>query len=625
MSGLATVGTVLAACAPKVVEVTKLVEKVVRETVMVAGTPQVDEKLVKVTVVVEKEVEKEVTKIVEVEKVKEVGIRHVPRERTVIFYFGGSGGTWASAGICNPYAIGWTHQNGEACCIEGLEYYSAFADEFQPWLAESHEFSADYTELVIKIRKGAEWSDGEPFTARDVAFTLNMLIDYAPQLRNSSRVKEWVEEVTAVDDFTCKIKFFTPQPRFYFDYLTFKFDTGIYIIPEHIFKDVEDVTAFKFFDPEKGWPVVTGPYNYTYFTNTQKFLDRRDDWWAAKIGFMPLPEPERILCLPMVDDTMAAQLCITNQIDACLDLRPATIATILEQNPNVVTHSMRKPPYGYVDWWPNNIWFNVLEEPFSNPDIRWAVSYVIDRQQAIDVAYGTDCGTPNVLFLPTYKSLMPFLENIEDLLEKYPTNEYNLEKSAELMEKNGYTKDSEGFWEKDGKRFSFGLGGWQIYADIGPVLVELLRKGGFEVDFNMAADHSQRKSVGEPNYAWLVGHGGSVGPDPFLSCDLYNARTVAKTGEPDSSWRWKNEAYTAIIDEMASVPMGDPKVMELWREAMEIWLRELPSLPFIQWYHRIPMNFTYWTGWPTEEDPYLNGAPWHLTWPRIIDRLKAVK
>jgi len=409
--------------------------------------------------------------------------------------------------------------------------------------------------------------------------------------------------------------------------LTFKFDTGIKIVPEHIFKDVEDPTAFKFFDPEKGWPVVTGPYNYTYFTNTQKFLDRRDDWWAAKIGFRPLPEPERILCLPMVDDTMAAQLAINNTLDACLDLRPATIKTILEQNPKIVTHSMRKPPYGYVDWWPNNMGWNASEPPFDNPDIRWAISYAIDRQKCIDVAYGKDAGTPNQLFLPAYKSLQPFMDNIADLLEKYPTNEFNLEKSAALMEKNGYKKDSDGFWSKDGKRFSFGLGGWQIYADIGPVLAEMLRNGGFEVDFNMAADHSQRMGIGEPNYAFLNGHGGSVGPDPFLSCDLYNGRRVMPTGESGwgSIWRWKNDAYTAIIDEMSTVPMGDPKVMELWHQAMEIWLKELPSVPFIQWYHRIPMNLTYWEGWPTEEDCYLNAAPWHLTWPRVIERLKAVK
>ena len=131
----------------------------------------------------------------------------------------------------------------------------------------------------------------------------------------------------------------------------------------------------------------------------QKFMDRRDDWWAVKTGFAKLPEVERVLALPMVDDTKAAQLSINNSLDACLDIRPNVMKTILEQNPNVIAHSMRKPPYGYMDWWPNNIGFNDLEPPYNNPDIRWAVSYAIDRAEAINVAYD-GAGTPNKLFLP---------------------------------------------------------------------------------------------------------------------------------------------------------------------------------------------------------------------------------
>ncbi|MBC7237516.1 MAG: ABC transporter substrate-binding protein, partial [Chloroflexi bacterium] len=563
-----------------------------------------------------------------VEKVVETGIRNIPRERTLVIYFGGSGGTWTNAGIGSPYATGYTHQNGDSATIEGLEYYSAFANEFWPWTAESHEYNSDGTELTIKIRKGVEWSDGVPFTAKDVAFTLNGLIAQAPALRNSAYVKEWVKEAKAVDDYTVKVTFNKPNWRFYFEYLTFKFDTGIYIVPEHIYKDQADWTKFLNFDVDKGWPVTTAPYRYTYWTNMQKFEDRRDDWWAAKIGFAKLPKVERILCLPMVDDTKAAQLSINNSLDACLDLRPNIIKTILEQNPNVIAHTGKKKPYGYVDWWPNNMGFNDLEPPYNNPDIRWAVSYAIDRDQAIQVAYD-GAGTPNKLFLPdpsVYKGLKPFMDAIEDLFEQYPTNKYDPAKSAELLEKNGYKKNKDGFWEKDGQVLTLNVGGWQIYADIGPVIAEQLRKNGFNADFSMPSDYSTRIGEGRVN-GFLNGHGGSVGPDPYFSCDLYNAKRVMPTGQSGwgSVWRWKNEAYTAIVDEMGTVPIGDPRVKELFRKAMEIWLKELPSVPLIQWYHRIPMNLTYWKGWPWEEDPYLNGAFWHLTFPRIIDRLEPVK
>jgi peptide/nickel transport system substrate-binding protein len=495
----------------------------------------------------------------------------------VVLYFGGSGGTWANSGIGSPYATGYTHQNGDAATIEGLQYYSSFADEFWPWTAEGDSYNADGTELTIKIRKGVEWSDGTPFTAKDVAFTLTQMAAQAPALRNSAYVKEWVKEAVAVDDFTCKVTFTKPNWRFYFDYLTFKFDTGIYIMPEHIYKDQADWTTFLNFDVDKGYPVTTAPYHYTYWTNMQKFEDRRDDWWAAKTGFAKLPEPERILCLPMVDDTKAAQLSINNSLDACLDLRPNIMKTILDQNPNVIAHTGKKKPYGYVDWWPNNMGFNDIEEPYSNPDIRWAVSYAIDRQQAIDVAYD-GAGQMNNLFLPDYLSLKPFKDAIADLLVQYPTNEYNPAKSAELLEKNGYAKNKDGFWEKGGEVLKLEVGGWQIYADFGPVIAEQLRKNGFDASFGMPSDYSDRIGLGTVN-GFLNGHGGSVGPDPYLSCDLYNGKRVMPTGESgwSSVWRWKNEAYTAIIDEMGTVPMGDPKVKELFPRPQRSGCRSCPA------------------------------------------------
>ena len=45
--------------------------------------------------------------------------------------------------------------------------------EIIPWMGESWQYSADYTTLEIKIRKGVEWSDGQPFTAKDCVFTIN--------------------------------------------------------------------------------------------------------------------------------------------------------------------------------------------------------------------------------------------------------------------------------------------------------------------------------------------------------------------------------------------------------------------------------------------------------------------
>ena len=62
------------------------------------------------------------------------------------------------------------------------------------------------------------------------------------------------------------------------------------------------------------------------------------------------------------------------------------------------------------------------------------------------------------------------------------------------------------------------------------------------------------------------------------------------------------------MDEMARLPADDPWFMVLYRRAMDIWLKELPSIPLLAWHQRVPCNGTYWKGWPTAENPYVNSA-----------------
>lgn len=552
---------------------------------------------------------------------KEVAPKPVPRNRTLIMIFGGSAGQFQDTGIGNPYAVGFTHQIGNAAMWEPLYYYSAFADKMIPWLAESHEYNEDFTELIVRIREGAEWADGTPFTARDVEFTVKMLLKHAPKLQYSPEMRDWVKEITAVNDRTVRVVFNAPNPRFLFDYFTFKFDTGMKIVPEHIFKDVEDPSAFTFYDPAKGWPFGTGAYRITLWTPTQKFMDLRPDWWAAKVGIANLPKVERMIFLPWSDETKAAQLVVTNEVDATLDLRPATIKSVLQQNPNVITHTFDKPPYGYVDWWPISLWFNCEMPPYNDPDVRWAVSYAIDREELVRVAY-EGAGQATTVPYPYYPPLMKYIDSIKDLLEQYPTNLYNPAMSERLMRGRGYVTDSEGFWvDAEGKRVQAVIYGFPIFADIGPIIAEQLRKAGFEASYTMPADSYDRMADGTA-LTMLFGHGASIA-DPYFTLTLFHSRNYKPTGTPTYPFsRWRNEEFDKIVDEMGKVPMDDPRLFDLFHKAMEIWLRELPDAPLVQWHHRIPMNTTYWTNWPTEKNPYVNGAFWHLTLPLLLMNLE---
>jgi len=158
------------------------------------------------------------------------------------------------------------------------------------------------------------------------------------------------------------------------------------------------------------------------------------------------------------------------------------------------------------------------------------------------------------------------------------------------------------------------FGGFQ---DIGPVIVEQLKRGGFDASFRMLSDVYDQMSQGEAR-AFLNGHGGSV-RDPYFTLRLYHSRFVKPTGTPaEHFWRWSNPEFDAIVDQMGKTDPSDPELQKLFHQAMEIWLHDLPSVPLVQWYHRIPHNETYWKNWPTAQNPYINSAYWHRTFLLVL-------
>jgi peptide/nickel transport system substrate-binding protein len=304
---------------------------------------------------------------------------------------------------------------------------------------------------------------------------------------------------------------------------------------------------------------------------------------------------------------------INNEIDTSLDLRPPVIKTVVEQNEKVITHTGREAPFGYTDWWPNSLWFNCSAPPFDDPEIRNAINHAIDRNQIVEIGYeGAGSGTD--LPFPEFPSLQQYFDAAKPLLEQYPTAAYDLAKTDEIMGAKGYTKNANGLWEKDGATIEMVIYGFDIFGDYGPVLAEQLVLGGFNASFQAPPDSYDRMATGT-GPTFLFGHGGAIA-DVYPTLDLFHSRHSAPTGETGDNGvttRWVNEEYDKIVDQLALLPVGDPAGIPLYLQALEIYLKEKPELPIVQWLHRIPMNTTYWTGWPTAENPYVNGALWHKT------------
>ena len=536
-------------------------------------------------------------------------------------------------GVTNPWAVpGYTHQEGNVFLWEALEYYGIFSSEEIPWLADSMEYNDDFTQLTIKLNPNAAWSDGTPLTSKDVLFTFNGQLTN-DKLPYHTSFDQFVQDMSAPDDQTVIVNFKIPAPRFKYEVLTFKFDTGIPIVPEHVLSKEADVNAF-----QGGLEMAhSGPYNLVQWDANQKIYDLRDDWWAVKAGKIEQPQAKRIVMVNIggqVGQNMdvVIQRLVNNEFDAILDVRASVAKQILDSNDKVTSHSGNNPPYGYLDWWPNSLWMNTQLEPFTDPNVRRALCDTIDRNQINEVVYdGAKIAT--VYPFPLYPNLQAFAES-EAVQAEFEANASNamktgtadLAESEQLMTAAGFTKNGDGLWEKDGATVPAVINGFEgIHSDIVPVLVEMLKAGGFDATINFGTDAYTNMADGKPGL-YMFGHGAST-VDPYAVLDLYssrNAKPIGTTAGNNSFARYSNPDMDALLDTMAPLSADDPAFQEAAAKAMGIYWKDTIDCPVIQWLHRIPYNQTYWTNWPTADNPAMgeNGAFWAETGMLVITGLK---
>ena len=540
-------------------------------------------------------------------------------------------------GVTNPWAVpGYTHQEGNVFMWEALEYYGIFASKEIPWLADSMEYNADFTQLTIKLNKDAAWSDGQPLTSKDVLYTFNGQLKNEKLPYHSSFV-QFVKDMTAPDAQTVIVNFLMPAPRFKYEVLTFKFDTGIPIVPEHVLAAQADVNAFT-----GGLDIPhSGPYNLVQWDANQKIYDLRPDWWAVKAGKIAMPEVKRIVMVNIggqVGQNMdvVIQRLVNNEFDAILDVRASVAKKILDSNPKVTTHSGSAAPYGYLDWWPNSLWMNTQLAPYNDSNVRRAMCDTIDRSKINEIVYD-GAKIANIYPFPLYPNLQKFADSAAvqaafkaNASNAMQTGTADLAESEKLMKAAGFTKNADGLWaDKDGKTVPAVINGFEgIHSDIVPVLVEMLKTGGFDASINFGTDAYNNMADGKPGL-YMFGHGAST-IDPYAVLDLYssrNAKPIGTTAGNNSFARYSNPEMDKLLDIMAPLSADDPKFQEAAAKAMGIYWKDTIDCPIIQWLHRIPYNQTYWTNWPTATNPAMgtNGAFWAETGMLVITSLHKAK
>lgn len=343
-----------------------------------------------------------------------------------------------------------------------------------PALAKSWDFDEETCTYTFHLEEDVRWHDGEPFTAEDVQFTIEAIMDPENGSENAPNFED-VEEITVIDDHTISFRLSAPNIAF-LDYMTMA------ILPKHLLEG-EDMQTADFFRS----PIGTGPYKLASWDEGQAItLEKNADYFRGE------PNINTIVFKIVPDDNAKALQLRAGELDLAL-LTPKDAATFADEE-GFTCYDMETADY-------RGILFNFQNEYWQeNRDLIPAVCYAIDREAIIDaVLLGQG--------MAAYGPLQRNIYNYEDV-EHY---DYDPEKARAVLEAAGCVLGEDGFYTRNGETVGFVLSvgaGDQVRIDMAQIVAQQLREIGMDVTVDIPAQVDWSGQM-----AYLIGWGSPFDAD----------------------------------------------------------------------------------------------------------------
>ena len=412
----------------------------------------------------------------------------------------------------------------------------------KPMLAKSWERIDDLS-LKIVLRDDVKFHNGDPLTAKDVAFSFERLKSADAQYSLAKSLLGIISDIEVVDDYTVIIKTSTIDPIVEHRLAS---NFGAWIVPKNYIESV----GLETFGSK---PIGTGPYKVQSFSPDKVVLERFEDYWGEKpvakiIEYRNIPESSaRITAI------------VNGEIDILVQLPPDQESVIEKYEDLTIVGQNITNMHMLV--------YNTGAGPLKDKKLRQALSLAIDRQLLSDTLWKGKAIVPKGHQYPQFG---------EYYFDDYPVMEYNLEKAKQLVKESSYNGEVIEYELRSGY-YTFG-------NEVAEVIVDMWSKIGVKgqvlfkekSEYKMVRNWSNTMRFPDPSGGlWLL-----WGPE---------------SGRQKKTWKDASDEFNKTGTEMESI-MDPVRRKELARKLMDLWIEEAPGTalyyPYESWVIRKGINWT---------------------------------
>ena len=503
--------------------------------------------------------------------------------------YGGDAGSPTFVRNFNPFSS--SRRQGINFMFEPLQVVNAIDGKATPFLATGGKIIDPQT-IEYTIREGVKWSDGEDFTADDVVFTFN-LVKENPAL-DTLGVWQHIDTIESTDSTV----------TFHLKEADIPAETIInqqLIVPEHIWKDVDDPVKWTNEDP-----VGTGPYVIDTFGPNQYTLKKNENYW----------QKDKVAVEEIVAPASNKQLDIVNKgydwaYSFITDVDKTWVGANKQHN------HYWFPPGGTVSLYPN-----LTKKPFDDVNFRKGLSYAINRDKiAKDAELGyVDGASQAGLLLPNWEDW------INEDIPNQGKVEQDTDKALEYFAKAGYTQKDGKLVDASGKQLELNItvpNGYTDWLRGMQSAQSQLGKLGITVKLTQPQPAAYTQAQNNGDFDLIVSSFGGTGSLYQDFNNLLNSEFATPVGTSTSAnfERYKSDEADQLLAQLRAAADEDEQ-KEIVDQLQQIVYDEVPVVTMFYgglWGLYSDKNFT---GWPSEDNPYAPPTTWNSSMLLVMTNLK---